>query len=710
MLAIDKMEQVPALLKKRRSLLQKLATLVEVVCAYTPEHAKGGIYSTLSGNLSNLPSSAKLARKMQEVFFTDLYVDRPERKSLYSYATGSNNLIMVVGRVGVGKTVTLKKIEQDFMDSDLAHFVYVNMRQEAPIFQEKGKSIQELLENVLLNKIANVLDDDKYGDFLMYQILTDEKLSRLRWALERYALKKIDTIEEIKELFKNDKARELTLQYPDSPSLEVLLSYVVDSGTKVVLCFDNVDKMPYDAQLTILYIALSIVEKYGIPTIIAIRDTNIRRFMIEARERQNDLSPGSSVIFFEYLDKINSVYNEGDENDGENIVTKVPFVAVHPHTIRKILERRMMLLRRHEMFGEINRHRSKYLEEWQITQDEYDRRFWEVFDDVANEFVDRGMYEFSNYNIREMLVQYASFVTTIMLNPEDDYRWENLMISRGRIDRTRLRTFLLKWQIANGGIIPKKNSSLLNIFDTDVSSRLPMLHYHILTFVHRFEERFPHRRLLLAEILDNFSLLGIDANIVKKTIGDLARARGLHELGFLWCDGRDDNIPLNAIVELNPAGRYFIKKLSTSREYVFWSALITDLPFELIPKPFRLEQTYQDDFKLTVVADFIERFLIPSCRTVNEVIIPQIEIPPTWRGSQSDYFLDNFTLDRRPYTDHLLISVRATIEHSSLSESDRERLKSRYDRLIDMFRKLSFGRNTAYRLTEMSRGEGKTPS
>jgi len=682
MIAIDtRMEPLPSKLLQDIEELSRLNSVTQLTCVYSPDHEKGGFYSSLLDKARKVFSSTEeLARALDDIFFDELYVERQEKMNILDIIAGGNYLVFAVGLVGVGKTVVLQKIKRESEQRQGPAFIYLNLRKEISRFETPGPhDFTAEMKNWLFSEISDAIPGDKYSEWTNYQLLGDRQLEGARRAIELAIGAKLDATN-VDAARKNDRVAEYILNSVQgiTPSLNVLLSYVVESRIPIVLCLDNIDRRSYSEQLDAISLCDSIVQEYGIPVIVAIRHSNIRQVVKESRRRRGDMSPLSSVFFFEEFEKLQL----GNSRT-------VEFRELHTRSIREMISRRIDFLRKHKMFTTLEKYREEYLSKHSLSREAFDRRFWEVFEDITSEFVDRGMYEYSNYNLREMFVQYVGFTSTIMLNPEEDYRWSKFLLEGRRVDRFKLRTFLIKWQISDGNVVPRKSGGIVNIF-AGRPNEPSLLDIAILSYLHGFEERNRNSRLTFKEIAEDFSRLGIPEHLLREKLFGLGMSRGAHELGLIWVDkSEDDQIHHeDAIVELNPAGSYFLTSLSTTREYVFWNALLTDLDFDVAGRKFGLADTYDDEFKLTVVYDFIKGHLLPLLKRDLKQYISKIEPPSQYSGSRKDYFKEKFTRERRYYVDHLITNVSATIDAPPLSSEAAQNFRAKFSELREEMRRI----------------------
>jgi len=655
--------------------LKRINAIMELTCAYSPDHEAGGLYDKALTRISNLFSETReLAKLLDDLFFDVLYHDRPERENILNIIGGGNYLIVLSGLVGVGKTVVLQKIKHDVELEGLVNFIYLNFRKEVSRLEKltEDQFVNEV-SALLFEKILSIIPDNLHGEWNNYRIIADNNLRSIKGKIEVATGKILNTIDDVAQVRENANISEIISTGVEGiePSLNPLLRFCVDKEIPLIICADNIDRRTYNEQLNVVDLCDSIVEEYGIPVLVAIRSTNIRNIILDLRNKRDDNSELSGVFFTEDFDEI---------NPGER--KHIKFLSIHPMYIRKMIWSRIEFLKTNELFGALKQYRDLYLEkhDLSLSPKEFDRMFWEVFEDITSEFVDRGMYEYTNYNLRELFIQFVSFTSTIILNPEKDYRWDKFKSGK-YIDRTKLRTFLIKWQIANGSIVPGGDGGILNIL-TFPHNKMTMVELRLLTYIYNSSEN----KLTFANIKSDFSLLKVSDYDLRIALNKLKEVRGTQELGLIWIDCNDkDEISDESCIEMNPAGVYFLNSLSNSREYSMWVSLISDLNIKMVDSHFYLSDTYDDKFKLDVVYKLIDEVLIPALEMDVENIISTIDLPHEYIGSKTKYFKEKYTRDNTYFVIHLFRNVTGTIKNSDLDHEDQKIYERNYKGL---FRKL----------------------
>jgi hypothetical protein len=283
---------------------------------------------------------------------------------------------------------------------------------------------------------------------------------------------------------------------------------------------------------------------------------------------------------------------------------------------------------------------------------------------------------------------FYQFISTIALNPEAQYGLEALVKqSAGRpfVEYTGLRTFLYKWLICNGEIVLKVDSAIPNIFEFEAP--LKQLNLRLLEYLYNWDRVSPNRPLTFQALLNDFSQFGLARSDLLEAIERLGKRGGFYELGYLWVNRRSAAITRDTTLEILDAGRHFVRTLSTSREYVFWNAMLLDLEPPLCANWIPFSKVYDDEFKLELVYRFIQDTLLPSASSEIEFVNTKLRLKD-WKGRASTYFMNLFGVNGHLYLNRLVTSVIGTIDSSDLTEDLKRVQRQRYSALQNRARLL----------------------
>jgi hypothetical protein len=192
-------------------------------------------------------------------------------------------------------------------------------------------------------------------------------------------------------------------------------------------------------------------------------------------------------------------------------------------------------------------------------------------------------------------------------------------------------------------------------------------------------------------LASEFRRFGVNAQVLGEHLSRLTTNQGRHELGFVWLDKHGESqIVSDTIIELMPAGDYFLKIVSTSREYAFWNALMVDLDQDLVGRRFGLSETYRDEFKFEIIYRFAERVLLPTLIKEKEYFDNNLLTPKEWNGTNWEYFRKYFSVDGYLYPYRLLNSVANTIPFSSMRPDRQKDYREKYSKLLAKFEEYDY--------------------
>ncbi|GKS58521.1 hypothetical protein YTPLAS18_20480 [Nitrospira sp.] len=165
-----------------------------------------------------------------------------------------------------------------------------------------------------------------------------------------------------------------------------------------------------------------------------------------------------------------------------------------------------------------------------------------------------------------------------------------------------------------------------------------------------------------------FKKFGVTMPVLEATVKRLASKHGPVSEEYIYIDNHDRHI----VLELLPAGTYFVDTLSISREYAFWNGLISDVSCNLLPRGrFKYEETQQDKFKYDVVINVIRDVLIPSLEREVRAL------------NDSNYALYRryFAINGAVYQERMVLSILGTIEFSSLDHPGKEAVRAQLEEM-----------------------------
>jgi hypothetical protein len=540
------------------------------------------------------------------------------------------------------------------------------------------KAIVEQVETIPYDKFGEKFREIVYGKILdkyvaesavllkewrVFKIRMDEMFAEFReWVLD-LVQHPLLTAGDWENAIDQEPVRQKYQSLNLRPHLNTLLLFLKEKSP-LVLCFDNVDRHPISVQRHLLSLSIDISNGAQIPVILAIREPNLRRLISE--------DALGDILLADYLERLKS----GEE---KSILVK----GMPDASIKALLKNRVGFLQDYEGFGTLAEFFEQARKETHLKFSEYIERFWGVFGILSQTFIDEDVYRYCNYNIREIMTHYFQLISKVLLNPEEEYSISKLIKDDESVRTTKLRNYFYKWLVCGENLTPITEGGLLNIFRFP-PLKLPALDLRLIEFLYNWESKHPNDRLPFRLIAEEFRRFGVSPEIVKDHLSKLTANQGRHELGFVWLDKKSDGtfIP-ETNVELMPAGKYFLKSVSVSREYVFWNSLMADLNKDIVPVPrIMLSDTYKDEVKLGIVFRFIEQVLLPTLRKEMEYFDRNLQTPKDWDGSNWQYLRKVFSVDGYLYPYRLIKSVMSTISYSSISPDLKSEFGQRYTKLL----------------------------
>lgn len=667
--AIEYLKKTSEKSSRHRLPLRKFLVAILYALTFAPDRESSGSFRSLRKKFEEYFGYAtKVEEGLEKEFFSWLYIDRKERKEIEEMIPAMR-LILVHGLIGTGKSVVLKKIKDEFDRRGIFKMIYFDSKATTEIFEKtKNENFPEKFRKYIFNRLSEeYIHKSKtlIKEWHIYKIQFDEQdeyADFRRWVIEDFAKHPIENKSEWQDMLEKKAVQERYNSLKSAPQLKTLLKFLKDNFP-FVLCFDNVDRYPIIRQRQMLSISIDISNELQIPIILAIREHNLKRLSKEGDR--------ADPILMDYLERLKA----GEEK--EVWVEDMPDVS-----IKKLLENRFTFIEHFKGFSTVTDFFKQLEREHKLDICDYKKRFWETFYLISKTFIDKGIYRYCNYNIREILTLYFRFVSTILLDPEEGYRIDELLLYEKSLRITRLRNYFYKWLICAGSLIPKTKEGLLNIYRHCVPN-LRMLDLRILEFIYNWEKRNPESNLYFSMMASEFKRFGVKEEILKKHILDLTKIQGFYELNFIWLD-QDENAPItkDTIIELMPTGKYFLEVISISREYAFWNALRTNLRIDIVGRRFTLPETYIDEFKLEVVYKFARQILFPAFKEEIEYFDSNLQTPRYWDGSNLEYFKNIFSINSHFYLYRLLVSVIHSIPFAKISSDKKKIYRHKYNQLL----------------------------
>jgi hypothetical protein len=684
--AIHSVVNIPAgsLPKDERLRVFLIAVLATV--AYGPEHERDERFDELKREYEGIIGDmAELESALETRFFTHLYVERVERIEIESVLP-LKKFLLVHGLVGSGKSTILRKIDLNLEERGDFEFIYFDLAAAA-------QEISPLPGTDFIDRLKNYLYDKIYSDYVqeselsvlwdIHTIRYDPNYSHIKRKVNSIMGRVIASDEDWQESYENSQIREMYNATKERPELVTLLGFL-KRHYSVALCFDNIDRFPVDPQQQIVTFCTDLNKNLDTTIILAIREPNLGRLRSEAVELRKSCDDLAELLFVNYLERLEA----GQERDFA--VGSMPWASV-----KALLNQRLQFIQSHrdlsvfsEFLDEFLRSRAEERASFPRSATEYEIRFWAIFDVVSDTFVDEDVYRLCNHSIREMLKTYFLFINALMLSAEKEYNLRRVFLDQSQIGITKLRNYFYRFILCNGKPLPDPSCNFPAIL-SDAESGLAMLDNNILQYCYNHEKRYPAKRLRFRQIRSDFERFGVDSELLEKRIVHLVRPHGIHEMGLLFLDGNEGFIIKDETpIELQPSGEYYLERLSTSREYLFWNALCADLEPPLFRGQIDYSKTYSDAFKYRVIHRFIADYLVKLMEKELEHFNSNLFPPRQWPGSKIDYYRSHFAPGGRLYITNAIESVIGTITHSSLSTKEQKQFRRMYHSLNEKFNRM----------------------
>lgn len=686
MRAIKKISE-PVIVRHKKPTIETFLLLIECILRFAPDRMDDLFLQikkefSVKFKVNYYDYFEKLQDYLEKNFFNELYADRMEREQIV-LRIPSKKLILVHGLIGVGKTVLLGKIEYD--DKKLR---IIDFKREIETFKRTSKEEFELvLRDFVYHYLREIFisTDEIFKEWIFFIMQYDQsiKYQRFREITEyktsmilhynEFSIKSFeDQNSEIRKKFENIYTKDNKIKEEfdyllahEKPQLVTLINFIRTRYKFTCLAFDNVDRLYRYQQAEVFTLGVDISNKGNIPIIIALRNPNVEYLKIHLH---------GDVIYKKQINEFfksrDNIFNLSDIND---------------RVLSTLFERRIKLITKKENSIFIQ----KVLEEFQKDYRTFDlekckNNFWNIFKTINDTFVDQGIHQRCNYNLRGMLLEYFRFIYNIMLNAERPYRFSILTKLKIGDRRTKIRDYYFKWITCGGKVIPINKYQILNIYDDLFKSdrKLKMLYAKILELLYNWKNIFSEHSTF-KNIFDIFSAFQITKEELKHCILKLSKDQeGNEEFGFLSIEkSQNTSIQENDLVEIMPAGKYFLKVLSVSREYCFWTSINTNFNQYIIDDKIEFDETYKDKFKFIIVKNFIKRILFPAFKKEIADLDTILTGREHWSSNNIDNIRSFFTVQNNFYIQRLINSNISSLPYSSLGIDQQNYLREEFVKL-----------------------------
>lgn len=638
----------------------------------------------------------ELQQRLREAFFERLYVHRPEIIEVYTFES-RESIHFLLGPKGAGKTTLILKILQELKEDLNYILIYEDFDVDAVEFDSIPiESQNELFIKRLSQRIFQKFKDIIKSTGLINKWRIFEILNHPDYVGVREEIQISDNPTTIKEWEKALRVEENVAKLRKAQVDAVTLpSLAIDflkkeTGKKTFFLLDNCDRLQFRMQMVFSRYALWLSDLESANVVVALRSATF-----EDIKRTTDRAYGSigKLVSVTKINRLKTLaFSETYEKDLLEQAREVKLDTVVAPTLEELLKKRLNFLADSVKINENSHEGIVSLEGFfrlykkNESGSEYVtfvKEFFAALNSITAGVVSEDIFDKCNHNIRELLSFYLKFITKTILCPEPTYSIENFLGPIKDNTITILRTYFYKYITCRGKIKPESDA-ILNIFNRG-QSIIKMLDLKILTSIYNWKRVFGFRTPKFKKIFRMFQCFGVKRDDLMTRLGQLSRDGDDPDLGFLYLDtpnGSDPN-ELNdeTLIELMPAGEFFLKRLSLSREYIFWQSLRTPLEKKVLPKTYSINETVDDNLKLYTIWSFSKQFLSKWLQEEIELLIPQVS-GTCGLDSPAKLYREMFFLEGKSYLENLIETILGTIKYTNLNSTAREQFHRKFENLL----------------------------
>jgi energy-coupling factor transporter ATP-binding protein EcfA2 len=587
---------------------------------------------------------AQVARRVQERFWTDIYVDRPEiREIIFTLDTGL--LTLITGERGTGKSTAIMAVIQELTGSVVGETGIEPGRRspnlipcvfDANKFTEDMTTEQEVADTIH-EQMFTFLDRQirDRSAWLSYLYENSQSFYELQLALDKAKIAPESPVqwgyfaeqERFAALADAGLAKFADTSFSDR--LRLFLAFLAERTTyEPLLIIDNIDHLENELVLKcgLVLGAIRQSSSHRVRVAIALRtetaeaiqsrlDTLPQPHRISMMQRAaaaaGDDERSSVRVTVEVLEKRLAVLRDAE-------VVAMMREAIDPkkasqlaadfdeHSVGSFLDRLMELL--DLMIFDVFRSDAQDAD---LNEDNF-------------EFA-RAVHSWHNGSLRECALSLTTFASEILQNKDHMARLRQLLEHADdepgarrarlrRISRSLLYRHLLLWAAPEADQPrPLKN---VMVFDGDEEMTSPPIHFLRLRILQYLAHR-PRARAKVAVIREDLGQLGLSERRIDEALRDLAEKRTQDDAGLIRIDGRSrgdltGELDGASSVQLLDAGRFLAERLYITAEYLFWSALYTKAASRpaKIPTKVTSDQLQNDAFRATIATRFLEQYLV----------------------------------------------------------------------------------------------------
>ncbi len=597
---------------------------------------------------------AYVARRIEEKFWTDVYVDRPEmRDIIYTLETGT--IAVITGERGTGKSTALQAIMQELTESpspfpdreppphaaNLIPYVFDANQFTESMFDRD--SVAETMHREVYGHLrAQLRDPEGWQAYLHEKSLAFEEFQntlegegvRLSGVEEwRY----FGSADEYREVIKAGTARFAAESFRDK--LPFLIKYVGErTPYEPLVIIDNVDHLDNDVVGHCGFTLAAMVQSssHRVRGAIAVRPENA-----DLIQQALDTLPRPRRI--PMSKRPMASHTAGGESP----------IAI----TQEVMEKRFAVLKERETIERLRRaidpekasHLAAELSEASVGEfldhvlELVDLMVYDIFrTDEKNPKLKDDNWEFAtaihswhNGSLRECGLSLTIFASDILQDKTHTYQLRGLLESveanrasgsgrerlrLRRVARSLLYRHLLFWATHDAEQDRPRPLKNVMVFEGAEEDTDPPLHFLRLRVLQYLANR-DRGRAAVGKIYLELGELGAEQVRIEQALRELAKKRTHDDVGLVRIDGfsdadDQDELKASAKVQLLDAGRFLAMTLYKTTEYLFWSALNTEAAFgpARIPREVTSDDIQDDSFRSAVATRFLERYLVAKFR------------------------------------------------------------------------------------------------
>lgn len=574
-------------------------------------------------HMANKSLSDRIREKLSEQFYEDIYIDRPEMERLPQFLE-HRTLVLVLGERGSGKTTALRKIDWDFEDTSSTSAHYVDLRQHPNFLQDSSNpynSAAALLFRELRGKfLYGPKNVDRLVRWNAHLVQTNPVYNALSMAIARTGpTSEKDWIEALSsERFMTwqdaiDKRGDLQAHELFIPLLWFLHNR---DSHHITLLIDNVDRYNHRTQRAIVQLALDCIAAIprGVTPVVAVRSSNYKRLV---GDDSTDMPFLAMRLRLEAAPKV-EVSNKEDFLD-DFVRRRLEFLATWP-AIDFFDNASLVLLG--EKLGYTP---TKFIEA-------HVRAFAWLRREVAEKAIVWNFLQWHSGSLRSASVHIFNMLYAFVTRADPLFAYREVLEEAasdqasndpsGLIARS-IRTLAYRQLILDRARPPEEPSVESIISDQESAVSTGSLYYPSLKIIEYLNAR-AGRQSSYGAMVNDFEAIGLSQERLFKSLHQLSMRRGPDFSGVIHIEADDDepslNMPSDTKVELLQAGIYLLQRLSTSCEYLFWSAAYAHLgkqeyqaifgPEDDIPA----EKVLSDVYRVNIAIGFLRVSILPRLR------------------------------------------------------------------------------------------------